>query len=365
MNAECRMPNAGHTSQPPSSTLHPQPSSIPSSTFHPQPSSTLHLLDIRGLRTWFPIRRGVFARTVGHVRAVDGVDLHVDAGEALGLVGESGCGKTTLARTVLGLEPVHAGEVVFGGQTVTGMRERRLRPLRRQLQIVFQDPFASLNPRMTVAAIVAEGLVAHGLARARDRDAAALKVLEEVGLGADALNRYPHEFSGGQRQRISIARAVSMRPSLVICDEAVSALDVSVQAQVLNLLMDLRERHGLAYLFISHDLNVVRLISDRVAVMYLGRVVEEGASRPLMDAPAHPYTRALVSAVPRPGGVPRSRIVLQGDVPSPANPPPGCPFHPRCPHAQARCRTEEPRLEPFARAGDPGRRVACLRKSEL
>jgi len=320
------------------------------------------LLDIRNLQTWFPIRRGIFSHTVGHIRAVDGVSLQLAPGETLGLVGESGCGKTTLARTVLRLDPAQAGAILYDGRDLLRLTARELPAVRRQLQVVFQDPYASLNPRMTVMEIVTEGLVEHRLIPTRDREREAARLLAAVGLGADALHRYPHEFSGGQRQRISVARAVSMRPRLVICDEAVSALDVSVQAQVINLLMDLKERHGLAYLFISHDLRVVRHVSDRIAVMYLGRIVEQGPADTVIDQPRHPYTQALISAVPRADGSPARRMVLPGDVPSPAAPPPGCRFHPRCPFAAPRCRTTEPQLE---NTDGSNHTVACLRLGEL
>jgi len=323
------------------------------------------LLSITDLRTWFPIRRGILSRTVGHVRAVDGVSLHVDEGETLALVGESGCGKTTLARTVMRLDPARSGTALFEGRDLLTMQDRELHAMRPRLQIVFQDPFASLNPRMTVLDIVSEGLVHHRMIPPREKADAARRLLDEVGMGAEALHRYPHEFSGGQRQRISIARALSLRPRMVICDEAVSALDVSVQAQVLNLLMDLRAKHGLAYLFISHDLSVVRHIAHRVAVMYVGRIMETGPTESVIDRPRHPYTRALVSAIPRVGQDRRARIVLQGDVPSPANPPPGCPFHPRCPCAIPRCREAVPPLD--APRNEPGgeRLAACIRKDEI
>jgi oligopeptide/dipeptide ABC transporter ATP-binding protein len=320
------------------------------------------ILDISDLCVWFPIRRGIIARTVGHVRAVDGVSLAVAAGETVGLVGESGCGKTTLARAVLRLEPARGGSVLFEGRDLRAMPARELRGVRPRLQVVFQDPFASLNPRLTAMDIVTEGLIEHGLATRREQEGEARRLLEEVGLGADALHRYPHEFSGGQRQRVSIARAVALRPRLVICDEAVSALDVSVQAQILNLLLELRDRHQLAYLFISHDLRIVRHIAHRTFVMYLGQIVEQGDTAGVIDTPGHPYTRALVSAIPRAGQERGARIVLPGDVPSPANPPPGCRFHPRCPYAIPACRETVPALEAFLQ---PDRRVACIRKHEI
>ena len=323
------------------------------------------LLQIRDLRTWFPIRRGIFSRTVGNVRAVDGVSLDVGQGETVGLVGESGCGKTTLARTVLRLEAAHSGSIVFEGQDLLAIRERDLRRLRQRLQVVFQDPYSSLNPRMTVVDIVTEGLVEHGLIHARRRREAAISLLADVGMDKDALHRHPHEFSGGQRQRISIARAVSLKPRLVICDEPVSALDVSVQAQVLNLLADLREEHGLAYLLISHDLSVVRRMAARTAVMYLGQIVEHGPTELIMARPRHPYTRALIAAVPRIGRPPGQRTAPAGDVPSPANPPPGCRFHPRCPFAVDACRTTVPELESAQGEESTGRVVSCLRRDEI
>lgn len=323
------------------------------------------LLEIRGLCTWFPVRRGVVSHTVGHVRAVDGVSLAVQEGETLGLVGESGCGKTTVARSIALLDHAHAGEILFEGRDLRKASAREVLALRRRIQIVFQDPFASLNPRLTVLDIITEGMVQHGLIRSGEREQAARRLLGEVGLSADALHRYPHEFSGGQRQRISVARAISVQPRLVICDEAVSALDVSVQAQVLNLLLDLKRDHRLAYLFISHDLSVVRHVADRVAVMYLGRIVEEGEATEVIDRPRHPYTRALVSAIPRPRQEPRQRIIPAGDVPSPSRPPAACRFHPRCPFAIERCRLEDPPLEAPQQNSGPGHRAACHRKDEL
>jgi len=319
------------------------------------------LLEARNLATWFPIKRGILARTVGHVRAVDGVSLQIHTGETVGLVGESGCGKTTFGRTVLGLERPRSGELRFRGQPLWQGPRRDVLPLRRRIQMIFQDPYSSLNPRMTVVEIVTEGLLEHGLISPRQRVEAALRWLGEVGMDASALHRYPHEFSGGQRQRISIARAVALQPDLVICDEAVSALDVSVRAQVLNLLLALRARHNLAYLFISHDLSVVRHITQRVGVMYLGVIVETGPTAVVLDRPLHPYTRALTSAVPVPFAERRTRLVLPGDVPSAAHPPPGCRFHTRCPFAVEACRHIVPQLEP----ANDGRLVACLRWADL
>ena len=315
------------------------------------------LLRAEQLVKHYPLRAGLLARQSGAVRAVDGVSFEVGRGETLGLVGESGCGKTTVARLVLRLEPPSAGRVWFGGVDLGTLPPRELRAKRRELQIVFQDPMSSLNPRMTVGETLREPLAVHGLARGAALDAKVDELLEQVGLPPSWRERYPHEFSGGQRQRIGVARAIALGPKLVVCDEAVSALDVSVQAQVLNLLLELRERLGLAYLFISHDLSVVRHVSDRVAVMYLGQIVEQAPSAALFEAPAHPYTQALLSAIPVPDPRRRrERIVLSGDVPSPAKPPPGCRFHTRCPAVMPRCSREEP---PAYRVGE-GHVVRCF-----
>jgi len=315
------------------------------------------LLEVQHLQVHFPVKQGVFARTTGHVRAVDDVSLTVGAGEAVGLVGESGCGKTTLGRAVLRLVEPTGGRVSFDGTDLTALTPRALRPLRRQFQMIFQDPFSSLNPRLTVGESIGEALDIHRLAAKGDARRTRIgELLQDVGLDPAAGDRYPHEFSGGQRQRIGIARALAVEPRLIVCDEPVSALDVSVQAQVINLLQDLQRGRGLAYLFISHDLAVVEHLCQRLVVMYLGRVVESGGARELCRAPRHPYTQALLSAVPVVDpGAKRRRIVLGGDVPSPIHPPAGCPFHPRCPVAEARCRTERPAL----RRLDDGREVAC------
>lgn len=307
------------------------------------------LLEVKNLKKYFPVRRGVFRRVVAHVKAVDGVSFFIREGETLGLVGESGCGKTTAGRTVLRLLDPTAGEILFyqNGKPIdlAKIPNRKMKPLRRQMQIIFQDPYSSLNPRMTIGDIIAEPLLVHGVGTAREREIRVRELLEAVGLNPQYIKRYPHEFSGGQRQRIGIARALALEPKLIICDEPVSALDVSIQAQVINLLEDLQKEFGLTYLFIAHDLSVVRHISNRVAVMYLGQIVEMAETEELFRNPKHPYTEALLSAVPVPDPTyERERIILKGDVPSPVNPPSGCRFHPRCPYAQQICKEKEPPL---------------------
>jgi oligopeptide/dipeptide ABC transporter ATP-binding protein len=320
------------------------------------------LLEVRGLVKHFPVRRGVLGGVKGQVRAVDGVSFDVRAGEVLGLVGESGCGKTTTGRCVLRLIEPTAGEIRFEGVDITHLPRRRLRPLRRRMQIIFQDPFSSLNPRLSVGSMLAEPLAIHGIARGAKARERVAELLELVGLLPDHARRYPHEFSGGQRQRLGVARALAVEPRLIVADEPVSALDVSIRAQILNLLQDLQRRLGLTYLFVAHDLAVVEHISDRVAVMYLGRIVEVADAASLYRAPRHPYTVALLSAIPVPDpDRPRDRVVLGGDVPSPVRPPAGCRFHPRCPMARDRCRHEEPDLLEVA----PGHLSACHFASEL
>jgi oligopeptide transport system ATP-binding protein len=311
------------------------------------PDQAPELLQVKGLTKYFPIRGGLLSREVGRVHAVDGVTFNIAAGETLGMVGESGCGKSTTGRCILRLIEPSIGEVRFDGQDVTAMNPQALREVRRDMQIIFQDPFASLNPRMTVEAIIGEALTIHKLTKSpTEYQARVVDLLETVGLNADHMRRFPHEFSGGQRQRIGIARALAVSPKLIVCDEPVSALDVSIQAQVINLLEDLQAKMGLTYLFIAHDLSVVEHISNRVAVMYLGRVVEIAPSRDLYTRPKHPYTEALLSAVPIPDPkAKKQRIVLTGDVPNPVNRPSGCHFHPRCPKATERCKVEEPVLK--------------------
>ncbi|MBI3273505.1 MAG: dipeptide ABC transporter ATP-binding protein [Planctomycetes bacterium] len=301
------------------------------------------LLEVKKLRKYFPIRKGVFSKVTGHVQAVDDVSFFVRPGETLGLVGESGCGKTTVGRSLLRLIEPTSGTVEFDGKNFLALRGEELRAMRKEMQIIFQDPYSSLNPRMTVGAIVGEGLAVHNLARGKERVDRVKDLLHKVGLLPEHINRYPHEFSGGQRQRIGIARALALSPKFIVCDEAVSALDVSIQAQIINLLDDLQKAFGFSYLFIAHDLSVVEHISDRVAVMYLGRIVEQAPSRELYANPLHPYTMALLSAVPvADPTVRKNRIVLPGDVPTPINPPSGCRFHPRCPWVMDVCKQVDP-----------------------
>jgi len=318
--------------------------------------SAAPLLEVRGLKKHYPVRKGLLQRTVGQVYAVDGVSFSVGHGETLGLVGESGCGKSTTGKSVIKLIEPTAGEISVEGRRIEGLTRAEMQSVRRQVQFVFQDPYSSLNPRMSAGDIVAEPLRNFGVAAKSEMRERVAGIFAKVGLRAEQMARFPHEFSGGQRQRIGIARALALNPGLIICDEPVSALDVSVQAQVINLLMDLQAEFRLSYLFIAHDLGVVEHISHRVAVMYLGKIVEIAPKRDIFRSPQHPYTEALLSAVPVPNPAKKSkRIILKGDVPSPINPPSGCRFHTRCPYAVARCSAEEPAIREIA----PGHHVAC------
>ena len=315
------------------------------------------LLEVRDLKKHFPIHTGVFSRVTGHVYAVDGVSFHIGRGETLGLVGESGCGKSTVGRTVLKLLEPTAGRIAVAGQDITDLDATAMMPYRQQMQMIYQDPYASLNPRMSAGDIVAEPLIIHRVAERQERQERVASLFERVGLRPRLMHAYPHEFSGGQRQRIGIARALALNPELIVGDEPVSALDVSIQAQIINLLMDLQDELKLSYLFVAHDLAVVEHISHRVAVMYLGRIVETTTKTALFDMPLHPYTEALLSAVPIPKARSRGRqrMILTGDVPSPINPPSGCHFHARCPYAMARCKQESPALREVV----PGHWAAC------
>lgn len=319
-----------------------------------------NLIEVQNLVKYFPVTAGVFSRKVGDVKAVDDVSFHIEKGETLGLVGESGCGKTTTGWTILQLHEATAGKIFFEGQDLVQMKGEALRRMRRNMQLIFQDPFASLDPRMTAGEIIGEPLIVHNLVKRKELRSAVEELLGMVEMEPYMADRYPHEFSGGQRQRLGIARALAVRPAFIVCDEAVSALDVSIQAQIITLLMRLREELNLTYLFIAHDLSIVRNISDRVAVMYLGKIVEITTSDQLYDNPQHPYTISLLSAVPIPDPVvdrKRQRIILEGDVPSPVNPPKGCPFHPRCYKAIDKCKTEVPELREI----DNNHRAACHR----
>ena len=323
----------------------------------PQQAGPQPLLEVRGLKKRFPIIKGLFSRVSGEVRAVDGVSFHIKSGETLGLVGESGCGKSTVGRTLLKLIEPSAGSICVDGIDITGLGAQAMLPYRRRLQMIYQDPYASLNPRMSAGQIVAEPLIIHGVGRPQDRRERVAFLFSRVGLRPEAMHAFPHEFSGGQRQRIGIARALALNPDLIVGDEPVSALDVSIQAQIINLLMDLQEEFKLSYLLVAHDLAVVQHISHRVAVMYLGRIVEMTDRKRLFEMPLHPYTEALLSAVPIPkaSARQRERVILKGDVPSPINPPAGCHFHTRCPYAHARCRAESPAL----REVTPGHWASC------
>ena len=326
------------------------------------------LVSIKNLQKYFPIHGGIFYRHIGDVHAVDGVSFEVRQGETLGVVGESGCGKSTLGKALLHLYPPTGGTVEFEGVDIDTIPVKRLREMRKEMQMIFQDPMESLNPRMSIGSILEEPFIIHKgeheFDTAEKRKTEILRILKEVGLPASAFDRYPHEFSGGQRQRIGIARAIALKPKLVVCDEPVSALDVSVQSQILNLMVRLQKEMNLTYIFIAHNLSVVKYIADRICVMYLGRVVEDAESQAMYEKPMHPYTQALISAIPEPDpALKKEKQVLEGDVPSPIKPPPGCHFHPRCPHIREKCKTDAPGLRPVN--GNEGHRVACHFAEEI
>ena len=327
---------------------------------------TEYILKVKNLKMHFPIHGGVFRRQVGSVYAVDGVSLRVKAGETLGLVGESGCGKTTVGRCILRLYNPTAGDVIFDGNDMSQIGRKERRDLRRDMQLIFQDPFESLNSRHTIGGILEEPFVIHGIGSPEERRIEVKKLLRQVGMREDVISRFPHEFSGGQRQRIGIARAIALKPKMIICDEPVSALDVSIQSQILNLLLELQQKMSLTYIFIAHDLAVVKHISDRIAVMYLGRIVEFADADTLYANPVHPYSNALISAIPVPDPtVKKTKPSLRGDVPSPIQPPSGCHFHTRCPHMTERCKVEEPQLRPAPGTTGDAHLQACLRAGEI
>ncbi len=325
-----------------------------------------YILDVNDLKMHFPVLAGIFRRRVGNVYAVDGVSFQIKPGETLGLVGESGCGKTTIGRTITGLYKPTTGRVIFRKKNIPSLPSGEMRELRRDIQMIFQDPFESLNSRHTVGRIIEEPFIIHKIGSREERKIEVKKLINRIGLPEKAANRFPHEFSGGQRQRIGIARAIALKPKMIICDEPVSALDVSIQSQILNLLLELQEEMDLTYLFIAHDLAVVKHMSDRIAVMYLGKIVEIAEADDIYENPIHPYTRALISAIPVPDPAKKNeKQVLHGDVPSPVHPPPGCCFHTRCPHAIERCKKKIPELLPPPGTEDESHLQACLRAGEI